>query len=247
MGDTYLYLSELEGLGEGMPAEDSAMQVQLYTQQWIQDQLLLKDAEGRIKNSEQIERSVQDFRTSLVLNEYEQILVTEQLDSVVTAQELSDYYEANKEQYQSGVEWVRAFFVKAPLNVGNTEELKAWFQAGTRADMEKIRLFCKQHNTPAILDEQFWVRLDRILVELPEGELPRRYMDAGTIFVQTDEQYLYLYKTLEYKGADEATPLSKVREEITRIILHQRRMKLLDENRSNIYEKGKQSGSFEMF
>lgn len=120
-------------------------------------------------------------------------------------------------------------------------------QIGTRSDLDNIRSFCKKTSTPAILDEEFWIRLDRVLTELPDGSLAERYLQEGAVYDQSDENYIYLYKTLEHRGADEATPLSKVREEITRIILHQRRMDLLEINRKQTYEKGKKEGSFELF
>lgn len=248
VADDYLYASELEGLGDGMNPEDSALQVQLYIKQWVEDALIMQEGKDKIKNKERIDRLVKDFRTSLVREEYEQWLVEQQLDSIVSAQEVSDYYEQNKEQYQSGIEWVRCFFVKIPRSLEGAEQVHEWFQSGTRSDFENVRAFCQKHNAPAILDEQFWVRLDRILVELPDGNLPRRYLEeTGSIFDHSNDEYIYLYRTLEYRGAEEATPLSKVKDEITRIILHQRRMALVEQNRKEIYERGKTNQTFELY
>lgn len=247
VADDFLYASELEGLGSGLPPEDSALQVQLYVKQWVEDALIMQEGKDKVKSKERIERLVQDFRTALIREEYLQSLVEENLDSIVSAQAISDYYEANKEQYLSAEEWVRCYFIKVPRTAQGVEELREWFRSGTREDMDRVREYCKQNKTPSILDSEFWIRLDRILVELPSGNFSKRFLEKGTVYDQTDGEFCYLYKTFEYKGADQAKPLSQVKDEIVRIILQQRRMQLIDETRQRIYEEGKKNSAFEIF
>lgn len=64
---------------------------------------------------------------------------------------------------------------------------------------------------------------------------------------RTDDSYLYLFKAFEYRSKDEPTPLSKVQDEISRIIMHQRRKAILDELRKNAKEKAKTGAVYERF
>lgn len=248
--DVYLYPEDIEGVGSGVPKKDSLYQVKMHIEKWINDQLVVRTAEQNIsKENDYIERRVRDFRTSLILEYYEQNLITERLDSVVTAAQISDYYTKNKEQYQSGVDWVRCHFVKIKREVEGIDEARKLFKSESGMDFERVKLFCAENkaNTVYVLDEDKWIKLDNVRRQLPEGMISARYLTGDRVLDRSDDNFQYLLKVFEFKGKDDALPLSQVRDQISRIILHQRSSKLLRDIRKELYLKGQKEASFEIF
>lgn len=97
-----LYLSELEGIvPEGVTKEDSALMVNAYVQRWIREQLLMYEAERNIPKDLDIDELVRNYRASLVRFNYEEQIIAQQLDSVISEPELKTFYENNKDQFHS--------------------------------------------------------------------------------------------------------------------------------------------------
>jgi len=247
VGERYLYASDLTGMGAGLSEQDSLYQVKIYTEQWVRDELMLNVAEDNIDATEEIERMVYEYKATLMMNAYEEALINQRLDSEVTPQAIADYYTQNKEQYQAGISWVRCHFVKVKREVDNIKQLKKWFKSDNGVDFEQVKLFCAQNKTTHILNEDLWIEYDKLESELPEGSISSRHRTQQAILDRMDDNYQYLLQIFEYRDKEDAAPLVQVQEEIQRIILHQRRNKILQDLRRDIFEKAKKEGGFEIY
>jgi hypothetical protein len=247
--NNYFYSADANGIGMGLKPEDSIRQLQIYLDKWIVDQLVLGVAKQNISTAEQsrIDRLVESYRNALTITSYEEKLVNRELDTVITPEQLADYYTQNKDQYVTGQNWVRCHFVKAKRTVKDLENLRAWFKSGTDEDFEKMRQFCV--NKPEInyaLEKEKWIPLEKILkeiaVDLDEGSL-----NINRILDRTDEEHLYLLKIFEFRDKDAPAPLAQIQDEITRIIMQQRRSEILKNLRSTVFEKAKRNKVFEKY
>lgn len=249
--NNYLYASDLDGIGKGLSPEDSTTQAKMYIDKWIMDQLVLGVAVKNIteKEEQKIDRLVEAYRASLIIAEYEQSLIDRELDTVITPIQLAEYYTANKEQYISGVDWVRCYIIKAKRDLDGVEDLRRWFRSGSEADFEKVKQYCanKEADILFALEKDRWIKLDRVLVQLPERNLPAEYLKPDRTYDRSDDKFIYLYKTFEFKDKSQPAPLSQVQDEISRILMHQRRTAILENLRKSAFEKGKSSGSYEKF
>ncbi len=247
VGKEFLYPSDMTGIGANMSDNDSIYQAKIFIEQWIRDKLMLQVAESNIENSDEIERMVTEYRATLLMNAYEKALINQRMSSEVSPQELADYYANNKEQYQSGISWVRCHFVKAPRDLEGIQDLRKWFKSDNGVDFERVKLFCAKNKTIHILNEDLWIKYDKIENEVPEGSISSRHRSGGSILDRTDDNYIYLLQIFEYRDKEDATPLAQVQDEVKRIILHQRRNKILQDIRREVYEKAKKEGGFELF
>lgn len=247
----YLYQSDIQGIGKGLSLQDSSYQVKNYIDKWIIDQLVLGVALKKIQNKDasEIDRLVEAYRASLIVAQYEQDLVNQQLDTVVTAVQLADYYNKNKEQYISGFSYVRCFFLRIPRDLTEANDVRRWFKSGKDSDVEKLRQFCTANEEQVVfaMEENRWLKFDLVLAKLPDRELSERYLNSDRVYDRSTDEYIYLYKTFEYKDKEDPAPLSQVQDEISRIILHQRRKRILDELRNTAFEKAKEGAVFERY
>lgn len=247
VGERYLYATDVIGIGAGLSAEDSLYQIKIYTEQWVRDELMLNVAEDNINATEDIERMVYEYKATLMMNAYEEALINQRLETDVTPQAIADYYSQNKEQYQSGISWVRCHFVKVKRETPGIKELKKRFKSDNGVDFERVKLFCAEHKTTHILNEDLWIEYDKLASELPEGVISGRHRSQQSILDRMDDDYQYLLQIFEYRDKEDAAPLVQVQEEIQRIILHQRRNKILQDLRRDVFEKAKKEGGFEIY
>ncbi len=249
--NNYLYKSDLDGIGKGLSAEDSAYQAQAYIDKWIIDQLVLGVAVKNLPQSEEqrIDHLVEEYRASLIVAQYEQELINRELDTVVTPMQLAEYYNKNKEQYISGFSWVRCYFIRLPRDLEGVDDVRRWFRSGKDSDIEKLKQFCINNEEQVVfaIEEDRWLKLDLLIARLPNKELASSYLQPDRVYDRSTDKYIYLYKTFEYKDKNNPTPLVEVQDEISRIILHQRRQKILNELRESAFSKAKEGGVFERF
>lgn len=249
--DNYLYASTLDGIGKGLSPKDSAQQAELYIDKWIMDQMLLGVAQKQLPNKEaqRINRLAESYKASLTIAYFEQELINRELDTMVTPVQLAQYYNANKDQYIAGESWLRCHFIRVPRKLEGVDKLRNWFKSDKKSDEEKVKQFCLSNESQMVfaLEKDRWVKYKRVADRLPENRLPSSYLEKNRIFDRSDNKYVYLCKVFEYKDKNEPAPLTEVQDEISRIILHQRRQLILDQVRKEARAKAKEGNVFERF
>lgn len=95
--DKVLYQSDLQSvLYEGISVNDSLVRTKAFIESWIRRQLLIHQAENNIDKSElDFSRQIEDYRTSLIIYKYESMLIDQNLDTVVSENEIAKYIEDN--------------------------------------------------------------------------------------------------------------------------------------------------------
>ena len=109
----YLYESDLNGIvPEGTPILDSIQRVSNFIDSWVRRQVLLHQAENNLdKNALDLDKQMEEYRNSLVVYAYESQLINQKLDTLVSEDEIADYYEQNKEDFQLRNTMVRVAYV----------------------------------------------------------------------------------------------------------------------------------------
>lgn len=246
VGDAYLNMSDLEDFGKGLSAEDSAYQVKIYIDKWIQDQIMYGIAAKNVSETPRMRRLVEDYRASLLLAAYEEDLIKAELDTFVSNQQIAEYYEQNQEQYQLGEDWVRCHFVRVRRDVQGAEQLREWFKSDSKANFDNIAKFCTANKTTHVLEENVWIKLSKVTAKLPEDAFSDRYLD-GAILDKTDDEFIYLLRVFEYRDRSEPAPLQEVQHDIKNIILYQRRQTILQGIRQKAFENAKTNSNFEIY
>jgi hypothetical protein len=233
-----LYFSELEGMfPDGVSAEDSLSILRAYTQRWIRDALLLHEAEKNIPSDLNIDKLVRDYRASLIRHNYEKVLVEEAFDSTISQEELIEFYEENKEQYQLETPIARCYFIKVPLPVPDSDELRRLWNSDRAEDFEKILSYCNAHAEAYLLEEEAWYKVEDIAQQMPNGTITIDNISAKRDFSQRDNNHQYYFRVFEVKKRTDIAPLSYIAEQARKVILRGRREKKLQEKIEAMYEE----------
>lgn len=233
-----LMLSEiLPLLTPGNTADDSAAQVRNFVESWVRDVLLLNEAARNLPADVNIDKLVQNYRESLILSSYENVLVKTLLDTVVTESELRTYYTRNKEQYPLDATLLRCYYIKVKRPIPERETFqKAWGM--TRPDdMASLRTYVQTHAADYLLQDSSWYRQPDIERLLPPGSLNASNVTAGRTLRFTDQEHEYHLRIVHAVTTRESAPLSYVREQVRRYILHKRKIDLLEKIKADIYQR----------
>lgn len=101
VGKAKLYKSEIDKLiPDLLSSEDSLALAARYIQSWALDQLYADVAEAQLSKSEMdIDAEMQAYRNSLIKYRYEQRYVSDRLDTLVTEEQIKEYYSQNEADF----------------------------------------------------------------------------------------------------------------------------------------------------
>jgi hypothetical protein len=110
----YLFESDLKGVVQpGTSGKDSLMIVKAYIDNWVRQRLILHQAEKNLGTTEiDFTKQLENYRNSLVIFEYENALIRQKLDTIVTDEEISNYYNTNQNTFLVTNNIIRVQYVK---------------------------------------------------------------------------------------------------------------------------------------
>ena len=96
---SFLYPEDLEGLtSDATNASDSTDIVDRYVRSWIKKQLLINKAAEEIDFDEaELSRKILDYRYALMVHEYKQLHIDNNLNTDVTEEEIQSYYDDHQD------------------------------------------------------------------------------------------------------------------------------------------------------
>ncbi|RMG79389.1 MAG: hypothetical protein D6714_16525, partial [Bacteroidetes bacterium] len=232
-----LYLSDMEGMiPEGMSSEDSALIIKAFIRRWVRDAVLMHEAERNIPKDLDIDKLVRDYRASLIRENYEQAMVEQALDSTITEQELQDFYEKNKKQYILEAPIIKCRFIKIAKNVPDIEKLKTWWESEDPQDEVLMKKYCENYAIVQILDDR-WQEVRGVAAYMPTGILTEDNVRTRQSFIESDDTFLYFFRLIDYKNKGDVAPLSHIRGQAKKVILHKRKLDILEDMKEKMYEE----------
>lgn len=236
--DKTLYMSDLEGMiPGGLSAEDSSLTISAFRDRWLRDAVMMHEAERNIPNDLNLDKLVRDYRASLVRLNYEKVLVEQLLDSIILEEELTGFYEKNKEQYQLEAPIIQCRFIKIDRTKAGINELQQWWNKGDAESIEKMKIYCKENAAIHQLQDSTWLKVEDIAAYMPTGMLTVDNVSSRRDFVQRENDFIYFFKVLDLFSKTEIAPFSYIEDQARKVILHRRKMKVLDDMKQKMYEE----------
>lgn len=233
-----LFQSELDALiGEHTSPEDSIQITNAYIERWAREAVLMNEAEKYVPKDLNIDELVRDYRASLIRHNYEKLLVTTSLDSTVNETELNAYYEENKEGFKLKSPIIKCLFVKVAKPTENWKDLKKWWKSDDEEDFMKVLDYCSRHADVYLLNDSLWYNLEDISQYLPKGKLTTGNYRSIKNIDADDDAFEYLLKIVDSNPAGNYAPLSMIEEQAKKVILHKRKISLLERKMEEMYER----------
>jgi hypothetical protein len=199
VNNTYLYLDEIsEMIPSGISEADSLEIIRAYVNSWMHNQLIIQDAVKTLSTREKdFSDKIRDYRNALLIFQWEKKLFSEQLDTLVTDDQLGDYYNANSHEFILQADIVRVLYIRLNFNTPFRNEAVKLMSADPFSKSETEQ-FCRKYAVNYFLDYRSWLFVEDILKEIPLSSQQKQEMLTGNAFIEMkDDEYLYLLKVLD--------------------------------------------------
>lgn len=249
VGNHFLYQEDVsQVIPFGMAKPDSMEFVRTFVRKWVEEQVLYEKAEHNVRGDDRIDRMVADYRRTLVMNNYERVLLQQKMPGELTEEELKEYYDGNKQLFVLEEPVVKGVFIKAPLKSPGLKELKQWYKDNSDEALEKLEAYAFRN---AVIYEYFydhWVPLSelegKVVVNL--AELSSDF-DKNPDIEAKDDEYCYLVHIEEYVKEGETKPYDLARQDIINLLANNRKVEFMDRVKRDLYNESVEAGRIKYY
>ncbi|MDR0437222.1 MAG: hypothetical protein LBH22_02840 [Bacteroidales bacterium] len=266
----YLYASDLDGvIAPGALQADSIEAVHAYIHNWIQQKLLIQKAKKNLPDHQTaFEQEIENYRNSLIIFTYQNALIEQALDTVITETQIENYFEENKELFLLKNNIVRVRFAKLENHPKNSRDRaiqekirkqeiisKLIFSSLTGEESRKLSDLCQEISINYFLNSGQWVYFNDLLKEIPmKTHNPsigiynqEDFLRKNREFQMVDGNYIYFVNILEYRLIGNFSPIEFEREKIRNILLNNRKVRLIESLRNEVVSEGREKKWFEIY
>lgn len=145
VGEHKLYKSELERFIPNMiPAQDSARLAEQYINTWAMDLLYMEVAESQLSKGElDVSAELEDFRRSLLKYRYEQHYINDRLDTLVTDDQIRQYYQAHESEFALKRPVLKVRFVDVMKDSPNKDAILKMMSSKEYDDLQRADTLAK--------------------------------------------------------------------------------------------------------
>jgi hypothetical protein len=249
VANRYLYQEDLnQVLPFGISSSDSVQFVKDFIRKWIEEQLLYEKAEHNVRGDERIERMVADYRRTLILNRYEQYLISQKMNEELSEDELQQYYEDNKQLFILEEPIIKGVFIKAPQVASGLKDLKKWYKDSSDKALEELEKYAFRNAVIYDYFYDYWLPVseleNKIIVNL--AEIGKDFETHRNIEAE-DEDYCYLLHIEEHISKGEAKPYDLARNEIIDLLANKRRVEFMQQVKEDLYNQSIEMGRIKYY
>ena len=243
----FLYESEIKGLfNPNVTKEDSIIIARNYINDWIKKQLMLQKAELNLDDaSKDIEKQIEDYRSSLLIFKYKQELIKQKLDTVITDNEIEEYYNEYSGNFILNHNIVKALYLKISKEAPEIEKVKWWYKSSDPENISRLEDYCYQYATKFDNFDEKWIPFNNLLVEVPINiEDQERFLKYNKYIETEDDLFYYLVKINEYSLKSTVQPLEYAHSKIKSILLNKRKFTFVEELENTVYNEALNHNEF---
>lgn len=245
-----LYKTDLENIVyEGISYNDSILRAKLYIDKWVQNQLLIHQAENNL-SPEQLDFSkrLEEYRNTLVINKYKTELINQKLDTKITENQIHEYYNNNNDEFILNRDIVKIATVSLPK-----DSKKKWVFTKLLRDYDSLMIdsltsLAEQYALKYDFNIEKWHQLDDILnkYNLKVNDNKAFINEYKYISVNQDDVHTII-RICDYRFAGDISPCELEMDKIKYIILSNRKKELLENLHNDLYSKAIQDNAFEIY
>ncbi len=246
----YLYVSDIEELiPEGTSVKDSLSIVKGYINNWISQQLVLHKAKKNLlEEDKQFDKQLKEYKNSLITYQYESKLIRQQLDTMVTNEEVENYYTDNIGNFELKDNIVKVYYSRFHNDEKHLRKTKRFFYSTKSDARDSLEKYIENYSDLYFLDDESWILFDDLLKFVPiEAYNQEAYLKNHRKIELTDDQFLYLINVSDFRIKEGTSPLSFEKGNIRQILINKRKLHLLKKMRQDIFDQAQQNSNFEIY
>jgi hypothetical protein len=251
VGDEFLFRSDLQNLvPNGASKEDSIAIVKSFIDRWATQKLLFEAAEINLNKTkvDELNQLIQQYKVDLLTNAYLEELIIRKVDTVVSNDEITQYYEANKQFFKNPNELVKLRYINLVKENPKFEKIRAKFNSFTPKDKNELAEMAIQFKSYAFNDS-IWVDVNQVYQKLPfiNADNKEKYISNGMSYQYPDSTTVWLVKVKQVLPKDNPTPLLFLRPTIKQVIINKRKVELIKTIENEITNDAFKNNKYEIY
>lgn len=251
VGSNYLYQSDIANrLESNSVGIDSALITRNYINDWAIHELLLGKSVFNLSEAKQskLENLVQSYRNDLYIKTYFEELVKRSIDTVVTNQEINEYFDKNRQSFRTNRNLIQSRYVRVRKDNFNLRMIRNRFMRFNEEDKSYLDSIALQFNSFS-LNDSIWVQSDQFfqrILPIPVVSY-ENYLKKSHFFELEDSLEVYLVTVKDVIKRNELAPLAYVRPTVIQIILNKRKLDYMNEFNNDVINEALKDKTFETY
>ncbi len=241
VNNSFLYPSDLrEHIQKGLSEEDSVKTARRLIEEWVRTQLLLKQAEDNLPDTEKdVSKQVEEYRTSLIIFKYKQNLLARNLDTIIPEKEIKSYYEENASNYILSSDVVKVTYVMVPLTAPDIGKVRKLYRSEKDEDMKELLGYCSSYGEKYIINGEHWMKFSELIAGTPLNiDNPGRYLNYNKNIETSDSHSYHFIHIIGRIPEGQVAPLELVRDNIRSVLMNKRKIEYLQDLENTVYKEG---------
>lgn len=246
--DSYLYYEDIKDfIPKNLPAQDSIDFIKNYINSWLQEQIMLHYAQIILVNQkEEIEQKVNQYRKSLLISLFMDILIEKNLDSTISYEEIINFYNEHSQNFILSDNIVKCLIIKIKYDTPDLKTLISMVKE-EQTDIEELTNFVTSLNG-TIYNFKNWQYISEIPKKIKEPSLDiNSFLEKKNYFEQKINNFLYIVKIQNYIAKNNLMPIELAEPQIKEIILKKRADKIIAAFKQQKFEEIKQKNQIELY
>ncbi len=215
---------------------DSAQFANRYIENWLSELLLYQNAERNVRDDKQIEELVENYRRSLIVHEYQQLLIEQKIEQDITMQEIETFYNDNKNLFVLEEPILKGLFIKLPLSAPNQNSIMKLYRLRDDESYDEIEKYCIRNAPYYEFFYDYWHSVSDIEILLPSMEVSLQdYLNKNDFLEIKDDEFLYLLNVSEYLPKGSVAPIEQVENRIKRLLINNKAVSYIQKIKKNLY------------
>ena len=207
---------------------------------WCVDQAFINELENQDNNSFRTNQlRAHSFIADLARFEIEKISIQSQLDTLVSDEEINQYYEQNKEEFILQDYIVKALYLKIPKSIDfKKDEVHKYYLLKNDKDLVEINAYAKSYAENYYFNDSTWIFFNELVKDIPISKynVDNIILNRSKTYF-SDDNFTYFINVIDFKLKNEVPPIDFLRNDIRRIILTKRLLEITDKNESVLIQR----------
>lgn len=248
--DKYLFYEDLgEIIPQGTSSEDSAEIVRGYIDVWAKKELMIKNAEINLNDEQKdVSKQLEEYRASLLVYKYKDKFIEQKLDTTIKPEEAEQYYQEHSDDFKLNANAVKCVFVQSLSEKPDLNKLKAYLALKDQKDSIDLYEFCKNNSIKIDNFGSHWIYFSEVTKLMPQlVDIKDVTTKNNGLAIQSEGQYVYYLKILDYKLTGAIAPYEMVKQNINKVMISKQKNLIISEMERSIWNTALDNGNLEYF
>ena len=219
---------------------DTSAFVEKYISKWIRNKVLLDQALINLDdNRDDIKDKIALYKNSLLIYEYQQLLINQNFDTSVILNDILSYYNENIREFKLNQDIFKGRFIIIDKNAPNIKQLLKIFKSNDNDDIDDLVSYCMLYALEYYVNDSSWNYFNSIKYKIPDNIIANNiFLSKRKYDIIEDDKYLYLLFLKDFKIKGSTSPFSLERDKIKSLIINNNKIKYLDIVEKNLVNNG---------